>query len=117
MGSSAHGFVALLGTLILLTLGSFVHVIFIDRKKNFGEVKKINNWYSYILFILISLSLPTFVPSCQYHSYSIPAGSMLPNIKIGDRIMVNGEFTLERGNIYVFKYPVDPNVHFIKRII
>jgi len=65
--------------------------------------------------------------------FRIPSGSMLPSLYIGDFILVN-KFAYgiklpiinktmveldhpERGDIVVFRYPRDPNLDYIKRII
>ena len=67
--------------------------------------------------MLISLLLITFVVQAFY----IPSGSMRPTLQVGDRILVNKfiyRFTEpERKDIIVFKYPVEPNRKFIKRVI
>ncbi len=65
--------------------------------------------------------------------FRIPSGSMLPSLYIGDFILVNKfsygiklpvvnktiiEFSSpERGDIVVFRYPRDPNLDYIKRVI
>lgn len=65
--------------------------------------------------------------------FRIPSGSMLPSLYIGDFILVNKfaygiripvlnkkifEFSEpERGDVVVFRYPRDPNLDYIKRII
>lgn len=65
--------------------------------------------------------------------FKIPSGSMLPTLHIGDYILVNkyayglrspiGEYKLvglgspKRGDVVVFRYPNDPSVDFIKRVI
>ena len=63
--------------------------------------------------VVLALILRTFVVS----------GSMIPTLEIGDRVLVlkfwyhlpnNGP---ERGDIAVFKYPVDPRRDFVKRVI
>ncbi len=65
--------------------------------------------------------------------FRIPSGSMLPSLYIGDFILVN-KFAYgvklpvinkkiidlsqpERGDIVVFRYPRDPNLDYIKRVI
>ncbi len=65
--------------------------------------------------------------------FRIPSGSMLPTLLIGDFILVN-KFTYgirlpvvdrkiveigapQRGDIVVFRYPEDPSVPFIKRVV
>ena len=54
-------------------------------------------------------------------AFKIPAGSMLPTIKLGDHIFVDKTssaiYSINRGDIIVFKYPVDPARDFVKRVI
>ncbi|MEW6998427.1 signal peptidase I [Colwelliaceae bacterium BS250] len=79
-----------------------------------------------IAFVLI---LRSFI----YEPFQIPSGSMMPTLFDGDFILVNKfnyglrepvarnkflEVGLpERGDVAVFKYPVNPQVDFIKRVI
>lgn len=65
--------------------------------------------------------------------FTIPSGSMLPTLEVGDYILVN-KFAYglrlpvigtkiaaigepQRGDIIVFKYPENPKVNFIKRLV
>lgn len=68
-----------------------------------------------------------------YEAYVIPSGSMLPSLLIHDHIFVNKwtyglrwPFTErwfwkrrqpERGEVIVFKYPLDKSTFFIKRVV
>ena len=87
--------------------------------------------YSRSLFpvLLIVLLFRSFL----FEPFKIPSGSMIPTLLVGDFIVVNkyayglrlpvvhtkilptGE--PERGDVVVFRYPVDPKVNFIKRLI
>lgn len=65
--------------------------------------------------------------------FRIPSGSMIPTLRIGDFILVNrfsyglrcpiGDCKLlavgepQRGDVVVFRYPVDPRVDYIKRVV
>jgi signal peptidase I len=87
--------------------------------------------YSRSLFpiLLIVLLFRSFL----FEPFKIPSGSMIPTLLIGDFIVVNkyayglrlpvlhkkivelGE--PQRGDVIVFRYPVDPSVNFIKRLV
>ena len=65
--------------------------------------------------------------------FRIPSGSMIPTLHVGDFILVNrfayglrcpiGDCKLlalkdpKRGDVVVFRYPVDPKMDFIKRVV
>lgn len=73
------------------------------------------------------------VRSFVIEPFRIPSGSMLPTLHVGDFIAVNKyEYGLKfpvinwqitqgkepkRGDVVVFKYPLDRNVDFIKRVV
>ena len=79
--------------------------------------------------LLIVLLFRSFL----FEPFKIPSGSMIPTLLIGDFIVVNkyayglrlpvvnrkilsiGE--PDRGDVVVFRYPVDPAVNFIKRMV
>ncbi len=87
--------------------------------------------YARALFpvVLIVFALRSFV----IEPFRIPSGSMLPSLHIGDFILVN-KYTYgirlpvinqkiipvdkpARGDVMVFRYPRDPKVNFVKRVI
>ncbi len=87
--------------------------------------------YSRSLFpvLLIVLLFRSFL----FEPFKIPSGSMIPTLLVGDFIVVN-KFTYglrlpvahtkflpignpQRGDVVVFRYPVDPKVNFIKRLV
>jgi signal peptidase I len=87
----------------------------------------------YTKSLLIALVLALFVRTFFVQAYKIPSGSMLETLKIGDHILVEKflfgthiPFTdivvlplrqPKRGDVVVFRYPLDPSLDFIKRII
>ena len=91
-------------------------------------------WYveysrSFFPVIVAVLLLRSFV----VEPFRIPSGSMMPTLLAGDFILVNkfsyglrlpvvntkffGDGTPERGDVVVFRYPEDPSVAYIKRIV
>ena len=54
-------------------------------------------------------------------SFWIPSGSMEPNFHIGDRIsaykLFYGINNVKRGDVIIFKFPLNPRKNFIKRAI
>ncbi len=67
--------------------------------------------------VALALLLRTFV----VQAFWIPSGSMIPTLLVGDRVLVcKFEYLLRsprRGDIFVFKYPKDTGVDYVKRLI
>jgi signal peptidase I len=87
----------------------------------------------YFESIVIAVILALFVRTFVVQAFKIPTGSMENNLLIGDHLLVN-KFALaptasglehsllpitaiKRGDVLVFKYPVEPDRDFIKRVI
>jgi signal peptidase I len=70
-----------------------------------------------IIAALLSLLIITFVVQAFY----IPSGSMEPTLMVGDRILVSKMSyrfgTVERGDVIVFHYPLNPGKDFVKRVV
>ncbi|WP_148254727.1 signal peptidase I [Aidingimonas lacisalsi] len=84
---------------------------------------------SFFPVLLVVLLLRSFL----VEPFQIPSGSMRPTLEVGDFILVN-KFAYglrlpvvntkfvevdepERGDIMVFRFPQDPSVNFIKRVV
>jgi signal peptidase I len=79
--------------------------------------------------ILIVFVLRSFL----FEPFKIPSGSMVPTLLVGDLILVNkfhygvrlpvfntrliANNDPQRGDVVVFRYPVDPRIDYIKRVV
>lgn len=87
----------------------------------------------YIEAFAIAILLAVFIRTFIVQAFKIPSGSMLPTLQIGDHLLVSkflygikmpfSGTTLipikspERYDVIVFKYPRDPSIDYIKRVI
>lgn len=98
-------------------------------EKNY-RLRIYNRLYVYILLIVVlnpfifGLIVNWRKVSFFALPYRMQTGSMAPTVLAGDLIMTDKRIDrasknlgLKRGELVVFKYPRDKNVHFIKRII
>ncbi len=95
--------------------------------------KKKSIFREYAEAIIIALVLALFIRTFIVQAFKIPSGSMLPTLQIGDHILVNkfiygiklpfaGTVLVPIKNpkpndIVVFKFPRDPKLDYIKRVI
>ena len=79
--------------------------------------------------ILVVFLLRSFL----FEPFKIPSGSMIPTLLVGDLILVNkfhygvrlpvinkkiiANHDPQRGDVMVFRYPVDPTMDYIKRVV
>ncbi|MDY0744235.1 signal peptidase I [Paucibacter sp. R3-3] len=79
--------------------------------------------------ILIVFLLRSFL----FEPFKIPSGSMVPTLRVGDLILVNkfhygirlpvidkkiiSNHDVQRGDVMVFRYPVNPTQDYIKRVV
>jgi len=104
------------------------------KGKETGEGhKKKSLLREYVEAALIAVFLALFIRTFVIQAYKIPSGSMEPTLLVGDHILVNKFIygikipfiskTLipigkpKRGDIIVFKYPLDKRKDYIKRVI
>jgi len=94
---------------------------------------KRGHWRENIEAILVAVLIALFIRTFVVQAFKIPSGSMKQTLQIGEHILVN-KFLYgikipywrktiipiekpQRGDIIVFKYPIDPDKDFIKRVI
>ncbi len=78
-----------------------------------------STWLAAIVSIALSIGLAVAMPF-GWRSFSIPSGSNLPTILVGDRIVADVRdpgVIPDRGDVVLFKYPRDPSVTYIKRLV
>ncbi len=103
------------------------------RQEAYDKANRAPWWVEYCVsffpVILFVFALRAFV----VEPFRIPSGSMLPTLQDGDLILVNKfQYGIrlpiidqkiidlgspERGDVMVFRYPVDPGVDYIKRVV
>ncbi|MFN3598483.1 MAG: signal peptidase I [Aquificaceae bacterium] len=71
--------------------------------------------------LAVVITVVLLIRAFLVQAYNIPSGSMKPTLLVGDFILVNKlVYRLSephRGDIVVFKWPINPSIDFIKRII
>jgi len=96
------------------------------------ETEKKSTAREYYEALLIAVIFVNFARIFVFQAFKIPTGSMEDNLKIGDHIIVNkfiyGPTTppwhklfplreIRRGDIIVFRYPLQPDTDFVKRVV
>jgi signal peptidase I len=85
----------------------------------------------HVQFALLALTIALFIITFVVQAFRIPSGSMEDTLLVGDYLLVDktrfgpaGPWQpilpyrdIRRGDIIVFRYPVDPAQHFVKRVI
>ncbi|WP_151635138.1 signal peptidase I [Noviherbaspirillum aerium] len=103
------------------------------RSRLEAEILKQPTWIEYSGSFFPVIALVFFLRSFLYEPFKIPSSSMVPTLVIGDLILVN-KFTYgirlpiinkkivqindpQRGDVMVFKFPKDPSLDYIKRVV
>lgn len=94
------------------------------------ETPEIASPATHLQFALLVLTIAMFIITFVMQAFRIPSGSMEDTLLVGDYLLVDKtRFApeaklpllpyrpLRRGDIVVFRYPVDPEQHFVKRVI
>lgn len=78
-------------------------------------------WRETIETVLWAVVLALIIRAVIVQAFWIPSGSMIPTLLPGDRVLVCKFWYAfqepKRGQVFVFKYPVDPKRDFVKRLI
>ncbi len=90
-------------------------------------------WLEYTAGLFPVIAVVFFLRSFVVEPFKIPSGSMIPTLLVGDLILVN-KFSYgirlpvintrivetgspQRGDVMVFRYPRDPSMDYIKRVV
>ena len=125
-------FALILFCLLLASGAIWMADVFIFSKRRAAQAK--DPWWveygaSFFPVILLVFVLRSFL----VEPFKIPSGSMIPTLEVGDFILVN-KFAYgirlpvinkkiidigepQRGDVMVFRYPEDPSLDYIKRVI
>ncbi len=104
-----------------------------DRKAENGFEPAKSTLREYFESICIAVILALFIRTFVVQAFKIPTGSMEQNLLIGDHLLVNKMLyapsaaplekgflpirDVRRGDVVVFKFPLEPERDFIKRVI
>lgn len=125
-------FALILFCLLLASGAIWVLDAFVFSKRRAPDAK--DPWWveygaSFFPVILLVFGLRSFI----VEPFKIPSGSMIPTLQVGDFILVN-KFTYgirlpvinkkiidinqpKRGDVMVFRFPEDPSLDYIKRVV
>lgn len=71
--------------------------------------------------ILIAFLIAFVIRTFLFQPFWVPSTSMVPTLKVNDRIIVNEIFLryahIGRGDVMVFEYPLDRELIYVKRIV
>lgn len=94
------------------------------------EAQKKSTAREYYEALLIAVIFVNFARIFVFQAFKIPTGSMEDNLRVGDHIIVNKFIygpgkgygllplrDIRRGDIIVFRYPLQPDTDFVKRVI
>ena len=93
--------------------------------------KEVDDWMGGIQWLCSTVVLAVFVITFLAQAFQIPSDSMENTLLVGDYLLVDkvhyGESgmwnwlmpysPIHRGDIIVFRYPVHPQQHFVKRVV
>ncbi len=125
-------FPLILFILLIVTGSIWLLDFFILRRKRKQDAPE-PWWVEYPKSFFPIILIVFFLRSFLIEPFKIPSGSMIPTLLVGDFILVN-KYTYgirlpvinhkiiemnqpKRGEVMVFRYPEDPSIDYIKRVI
>jgi len=91
----------------------------------FFLVRRTRTWVSPRALILVGLALAigatglaTAIRANLVEGFQVPTASMLPTLLVGDHFFIDKRRrAIRRGDVIAFRYPIDPSVDYVKRVI
>jgi len=104
-----------LAALVISALWSLVAVI-IARA---GDAPSVGHaWVFAIALVIASRGGAVAIRTWLSEAFQIPSGAMIPTLLVGDHIFAKkGRSDVARGDIIVFKFPMDPSTDYVKRVV
>jgi signal peptidase I len=102
---------------LLLALGAALDAFRLARRSRPPRLPPVPRWLLYAAFIVVP-ALPGLAAPIGWAQYTIPSGSMVPTLRVGDHVLAidgyYGHFPAQRGDLVAFKAH---GVLLIKRVI
>lgn len=111
---------------LLLWLTGILIGVKIAHRERQQALSRYQRAHFYILFLLISIAIKSLIATNRtalfgYESFRLPSNSMRPTFQPGDYVNANTWYYRShqpvRGDLVVFRYPPDPQINYIKRVI
>ncbi|HEY2745964.1 MAG TPA: signal peptidase I, partial [Polyangia bacterium] len=101
--------------LLIVAVGQIVDAALIKP-----AVSRATRWYALAALISACAAVPIALTlrATWIEAFKIPAGSMIPTLQVGDHILVDKTAKHPaRGEVTVFRYPNNPRIDFVKRVV
>lgn len=116
LAGSALSFLSMIALYFLWVSFLMANSVLEIKKTQNPALKIYSKWYFCLIFIFLTSLIQNFIPR-NYETFYIPTSAMEPTLINGDYIFAEYSSEIERGEVVVFKYPKDPNISYVKRII
>lgn len=123
---AVRGLVLVILGFVVLWLFAVVEAALSAYRSLDQELKRYQRWYVYILFImLVGAVHEVFIYAdlglYRFKTYRVSSIGFMPTLAKYDSIMVDERYyddhNLQRNDVIVFEYPLDPERVFVKRIV